>query len=207
MVNRRFRVVLATENSGKLREFQALLGAVWDLVPQSSLGVAAADETGESFLENALIKARHAAAMTGFPAVADDSGLEVDALGGAPGIHSARYAGRDATDGANNDKLLTAMEGISTLHRTARFRCVLAYVDAADDPDPLLAEGVWEGLIGLVPQGTNGFGYDSLFVDGESGQTSAQLAPIVKNERSHRGRALRELIRLLELSSSRTVLG
>jgi XTP/dITP diphosphohydrolase len=197
--------VLATGNPGKLREFRALLGQAWDLVPQSELGVPTAEESGKSFRANALIKARHASAVTGLPAIADDSGLEVDVLDGAPGVHSARYAEESgATDEANNAKLLAAMGGIAALHRTARFRCVVAYVHSAQDPNPLLAEAAWEGLIGQVPQGANGFGYDPLFVDGASGLTSAQLPAAAKNDRSHRGRAVRELRRLLELSSNRS---
>jgi len=199
------RIVLATGNSGKLREFQALLGKSWELVPQSEFGVPPADETGRSFVANALIKARHAAELTGLSAIADDSGLEVDALGGAPGVHSARYAGPNASDAENNVKLLSALADLPLLQRTARFRCVVVYIRKPDEQQPLVSEGVWEGWIGLAARGTNGFGYDSVFVDGESGLTSAQLPPSVKNARSHRGRAVRKLYRLLEQSFGRVV--
>ena len=190
-------LVLASDNPGKLAEFQALLGDDWILLPQGPLGVPPAEESGDSFIANALLKARHAARLTGLPALADDSGLEVDALGGAPGVRSARYAGEGADAEANNRKLLEALAGIADEHRTARFRCVLALVRHADDPEPLLAEGSWEGRIALVPRGAQGFGYDPLFIDAGSGRAAAELDPAEKNQRSHRGRAARGLAALL----------
>lgn len=193
----RRRVVLASGNAGKLREFQALLGDEFELVPQSEFGVGGIEETGVTFEENALLKARHAAAEAGLPAIADDSGLEVDALNGAPGVRSARYAGADGDDTANNEKLLRELEGVDGAARRARFRAVVVYVDSAGDPRPLIAEGAWEGFIARRPRGSNGFGYDPLFFDGGTQQTSAELAPGEKNRRSHRGQAVRRLRRLL----------
>jgi len=187
------RLVLASANRGKLAEFQSLLGDAWELLPQGALGVPPAEETGDSFAANALLKARHAAALTGLPALADDSGLEVDALDGAPGVRSARYAGDAADAAANNRKLLEALAGVADDRRTARFRCVLALVRMADDPDPLLVEGRWEGHIARAPRGRQGFGYDPLFIDAASGLCAAELPPAEKNRRSHRGRAAREL--------------
>lgn len=191
------RLVLASDNPGKLAEFQALLGDAWSLLPQGTLGVPPAEETGHSFTANALLKAHHAARLTGLPALADDSGLEVDALGGSPGVRSARYAGAGADAAANNRKLLEALAGIPAERRTARFRCVLALVRHAGDTEPLLAEGSWEGHIGLAPRGQRGFGYDPLFIDAETGLAAAELDPDEKNRRSHRGRAARELQALL----------
>ncbi len=193
----RRRVVLATGNRGKLRELQALLGTAYELVPQSDLGVIDIEETGTTFTENALLKARHAAATTGLPAIADDSGLEVDALDGAPGVRSARYAGVAATDADNNAKLLRALDGLPAAARTARFRSVIVYVAAADDPEPLIAEGVWAGRILDAPRGAGGFGYDPLFFDGAAGGTGAELEPAAKNRVSHRGHAARQLGALL----------
>lgn len=192
------RVVLASGNAGKLVEIQALLGDRLELVPQSELDVTSVEETGSTFAENALLKARHAAAETGLPAIADDSGLEVDALDGAPGVRSARYSGIDGDDTANNRKLLTALEGVGGAARRARFRAVVVYVENADDPRPLIAEGSWEGFIAHEARGTNGFGYDPLFFDGTAQQTSAQLAPSEKNRRSHRAGAVRRLRDLLD---------
>jgi len=191
------RVVLATGNAGKLREFQALLGDEFELLPQSEFGIAGVEETGATFEENALLKARHAAAAAGLPAIADDSGLEVDALNGAPGVRSARFAGADGDDAANNEKLLRELEGVSGAARRARFRAVVVYVDDAGDARPLIAEGAWEGFIAHQPRGANGFGYDPLFFDGSTQQTSAELAPAEKNRRSHRGQAVRRLRGLL----------
>ena len=182
------RIVFATGNAGKARELRALLGDTVELVLQGELGIEGAEETGTTFEENALLKARHAAAASGLPALADDSGIEVDALDGAPGVYSARYAGAGASDEDNLNKLLQALEGET--QRAARFRCVLAYVRSADDPDPILAAGAWEGRIAERPSGTNGFGYDPVFIDAESGRCAAELPPEVKNARSHRGRAL-----------------
>jgi XTP/dITP diphosphohydrolase len=190
-------LVLASGNPGKVREFQALLGSMWRVLPQSDFGVVPVEETGSTFLANALLKARNAAQLTGLPALADDSGLEVDALDGAPGVRSARYAGPEADDSANNARLLAALSGVPELQRTARYRCVLAWIDGPDDPDPLIAEGVWEGRILTAPKGRGGFGYDPLFLDPESGMAAAELALDVKNRRSHRGRALAQLHKLL----------
>jgi XTP/dITP diphosphohydrolase len=191
------RVVLATGNAGKVRELQALLaGRDVEVLPQSQFGVVAVEETGTTFIANALLKARHAAAHTGLPAMADDSGLEVDALGGSPGIYSARYAGAEASDADNNAKLLQALSGVPDAARTARYRCAIVFVRDAADPAPLVAEGVWEGRIGRVPRGTGGFGYDSLFLVGSSQQTAAELDLAVKNRLSHRALALQQLLSL-----------
>jgi XTP/dITP diphosphohydrolase len=189
------KVVLATGNAGKQREFAALLGPQGiELVLQSALGIVPVEETGTTFESNALLKARHAAAQAGLPALADDSGLEVDALQGRPGVYSARYAGPSANDDDNNALLRRELEGIPEASRTARYRCVLALVRAGDDPAPLLAEGSWEGRIALAPAGTRGFGYDPWFIPEGHAVTSAQLAPEVKNALSHRGKALQALV-------------
>lgn len=189
MARPRRRAVLATGNEGKRRELEHLLGSEWELITQGTLGVASVEETGVTFLENALLKARHAAAATGLPAIADDSGLEVDCLDGAPGVWSARYAGEQADDAANNEKLLAALQGIPADQRGARFRCVMVFVRGADDPEPVVADRSWEGWIGTGPKGTGGFGYDPLFIDPASGRHSAELSPAEKNARSHRGQA------------------
>jgi XTP/dITP diphosphohydrolase len=198
-------LVLATSNSGKLREFRALLEDLpFELHGLGELGVASPEETGSSFLENAMLKARHAAAAAahaGFhgaspsdaAAIADDSGLQVDALDGAPGIYSARYAGPGADDAANNRKLMSALEGIAPERRRARYRCALVFVRCASDRAPLIAEGVWEGLILDAPRGAGGFGYDPYFYLAELGATAAQLDAAEKNRRSHRGIAMRAL--------------
>ena len=188
------RLVIATANTGKLREFRALLaGLPFEPVSQASLGVLPIPETGCSFSSNALLKARHAAAATGSAAIADDSGLEVDALGGAPGIYSARYAGEDADDAANNAKLLAALAGVRGPERRARYRCALVFVEGPADHSPLTAEGVWEGFILEAPRGAGGFGYDPYFWLPELAATAAELDPAEKNRRSHRGTALRSL--------------
>lgn len=188
------KIVMATGNPGKIREIARLLdGLGVEVVAQSELGVTDADENGATFAENSLIKARHAAETTGLPAIADDSGLSVDALGGAPGVHSARYAG-DAGDEANNDKLLAALEGAGD--RGAAFHCVATYF--APGEEPLVAAGEWRGEILHARRGDGGFGYDPLFFVPECGCTSAELPAAEKNRRSHRGQALRELVRLLE---------
>jgi XTP/dITP diphosphohydrolase len=193
------RVVVATGNTGKLRELTALLaGLDFQLIAQSELGVNAVDETGSTFTDNALLKARHAAACTGLAAIADDSGLEVDALGGAPGLYSARYAGPGADDAANNAKLIAALSGTPPQHRSARYRCVLAYVRTPDDPAPLLAQGSWEGVIVDAPRGVGGFGYDPHFWLPEMQCTAAELEPEIKNRISHRGQAMRALRAALE---------
>jgi XTP/dITP diphosphohydrolase len=189
------QVVLATANAGKLRELQTLLAHEGiELLPQGQFGIAPVAETGHTFSENALLKARHAAAGARLPAIADDSGLEVDALGGCPGVRSARYAGVDADDVANNAKLLAELRGVPTAARTARYRCVLACVRNPDDSEPVICEGVWEGRIATEPAGQHGFGYDPLFLVGELGVTAAQLSPELKNSLSHRGQALRQLL-------------
>lgn len=188
------RVVLATSNAGKAKELNAMLsGLDMEIVPQSALGVPEAEETGLSFIENAILKARNAAAHAQLPAIADDSGLEVDALAGAPGIHSARYAGAGAGDQANLEKLLKAMQDVPDFGRSARFRCVIVYLKHAADPAPLVTEGVWEGSILRAPKGTNGFGYDPVFWVPEKGCSSAELPPETKNQLSHRGQALARL--------------
>lgn len=189
------QLVLATGNAGKLKELQALLADLpWEIVTQKSLGVTDADETGLSFVENAILKARHAARATGLPALADDSGLCVDILGGAPGIYSARYSGEGATDARNNAKLLQALapfRGQGPIR--ARFVCVLALLRHADDPLPLLCQAEWEGEIMEVPRGEQGFGYDPLFWVASEGMSSAELPRERKNALSHRGQALQLL--------------
>ncbi|MAF83722.1 MAG: RdgB/HAM1 family non-canonical purine NTP pyrophosphatase [Gammaproteobacteria bacterium] len=192
-----FRIILATGNLGKLRELQNLLGEQFELVPQAELKISSIEETGRTFTQNALLKARHASAESGLPAIADDSGLEVDALGGAPGIRSARYAGSEATDEENNRKLLAELGACPEVERTARFRSSIVYVRAPDDPEPFIAEGVWEGRILDAPRGTGGFGYDPLFLDESAGLTGGELDPDDKNRRSHRGQAARRLSELL----------
>jgi XTP/dITP diphosphohydrolase len=185
---------MATGNPGKIREIARLLhGLGIEIVAQSEFGVSDADETGTTFTENSLIKARHAAEATGLPAIADDSGLSVDALGGAPGVYSARYAG-DAGDESNNDKLLAALEGVE--ERGAAFHCVATYVEPAGKP--LVAHGEWRGTILHERQGDGGFGYDPLFFVPECGCSSAELPAEEKNARSHRGQALRQLAELIE---------
>jgi len=189
------RVVLASGNAGKVREFNQLLaGAHIEVVPQSSFGVPEAEETGLTFVENAILKARNAARHTGLPAVADDSGIEADALNGAPGIYSARYAGPGASDEENLYKLLAALEGLPDERRGARFQCVIAYLRHAEDPTPLICQGTWEGRILAAPRGANGFGYDPVFYVPDEGVSSAELAPETKNRLSHRGQALRKLL-------------
>jgi XTP/dITP diphosphohydrolase len=189
------RIVLATANLGKRREFAALLEPRgYQLVLQSALGIGSIEETGHSFEDNALLKARHAAAAASLPALADDSGLEVDALGGRPGVWSARYAGAQATDAENNAQLLKDLAGVPDAQRTARYRCVLALVRSGDDPRPLLAQGSWEGRIGLAPAGSGGFGYDPYFIPAGHSCTAAELSAAQKNALSHRGAALRDLV-------------
>lgn len=189
------RVVLASGNAGKVREFNQLLaGAHIEVLPQSSFGVPEAEETGLTFVENAILKARNAARHTGLPAIADDSGIEVDALNGAPGIYSARYAGAGASDEENLYKLLSALEGLPDEQRGARFQCVIAYLRHAEDPTPLICQGTWEGRILAAPRGANGFGYDPVFYVPDQGASSAELAPETKNRLSHRGQALRRLL-------------
>jgi XTP/dITP diphosphohydrolase len=194
------RVVLATGNAGKLKEIREMLaGLDLEVVSQRELGIADAEETGLSFVENALLKARHAAAAAGLPAIADDSGLEVDALDGAPGVYSARYAGPQASDADNNRKLLEALRGLPPSRRTARFQCLMVYLRHARDPVPLICQGSWEGRILEAPRGSNGFGYDPLFFVPSERCSSAELPPERKNLLSHRGQALRQLLERLRL--------
>jgi XTP/dITP diphosphohydrolase len=189
------RIVFATGNAGKVREMRAMLGDAVELVVQGELGIEEVEETGQTFTANALLKARHAAAASGLPALADDSGIEVDALDGAPGVYSARYAGADASDTDNLNKLLHDMRHHA--NRAARFRCVLAFVRSADDPEPIIAAASWEGSIANSPSGNGGFGYDPIFIDAQSGVCSAELAAAEKNARSHRGKALLVLQQML----------
>jgi XTP/dITP diphosphohydrolase len=190
------RVVLASSNAGKLREFRALLaGLDFTVIAQAELGIAAAEEPHLTFVENALAKARHAAVHSGLPALADDSGLCVAALGGAPGVHSARFSGPNADDDSNNAELLRRLQGEAD--RRAHYTCVLVAVASADDPEPLIAEARWHGAIVTQPRGAGGFGYDPLFLLPELGRTAAELPPQEKNRISHRGLAMRELARRL----------
>ena len=189
-------IVLASGNAGKIREFQAVLTQYY-LKPQSDFAVPEIEESGLTFLENSLLKARNAAQHTGLPALADDSGLVVDALNGAPGIYSARYAGDHATDQENLDKLLVNLEHVADAQRTARFVCVLAYCRYPEDPIPVIAQGIWEGTILREQRGEGGFGYDPIFYVSEMKCASAQLTPEQKNAISHRGQALADLCRLL----------
>ena len=188
------KVVLASGNAGKLRELAELLApSGLAVLPQAAFGIDTPPETGVTFRDNALLKARHAARLTGLPALADDSGIEVDALQGRPGVFSARYAGEGASDEANVRKLLAELAGVPEQARGARYQCVIALVRSGEDPNPLLATGRWEGRITLAPRGTGGFGYDPIFQPLGSARTAAQLAPAEKNAASHRGQALREL--------------
>jgi XTP/dITP diphosphohydrolase len=192
------RLVLASSNPGKLREIAELLAPLdIEVIPQARLGIGEAEEPHDTFVENALAKARHASRASGLPALADDSGLCVDALGGAPGVHSAYYAGREGgreeRDARNNAKLLASLGA----ERKAHYRCVMVLVRSAGDPEPLVAEGTWHGEIAPAPRGANGFGYDPLFLLPAQGLTAAQLAPDEKNRVSHRGRAAARLLELL----------
>jgi len=191
------KIVLASGNPGKIREIQALL-AEHPIVPQSDFSISDAEETGTTFVENAIIKARHAAKLSGLPAIADDSGLVVDALDGAPGVYSARYAGLGSSDLDNLQKLLKELEGVPEAQRSARFICVLAFMRHGADPTPVIAQGVWEGRILTRPAGSNGFGYDPVFWVPTHQCASAELAPEVKNALSHRGQALRNLTAMLK---------
>lgn len=187
------KLILASSNAGKLAELRDLLGDAFALHAQSEFEIADADETGLSFVENAILKARHAARATGLPALGDDSGLCVDALDGAPGLYSARYAGTQGDSSANIDKLLRDLDGVEDPNRSARFVCVLALVRHANDPQPLIAEGMWEGRILLARHGSNGFGYDPVFFSPAHGCSAAELDAAVKNRDSHRGIALARL--------------
>lgn len=192
------RIVLASNNLGKLREIEAIAEGAIELVAQSDFNVPAVDETGLSFVENAILKARHAAHHTGLPALADDSGLEVEALNGAPGIHSARYAGPAASDAQNVEKLLQALGDTSEHQRRARFQCVMVYLRHAHDATPLISHGAWEGRILFKPQGDFGFGYDPIFYVPSHRCAAAELLPAIKNQLSHRAKALRQLASLLK---------
>ncbi len=186
------KLVLASGNAGKLAELRDLLaGSGVELIAQSELGIGDAEETGSTFVENAILKARHAARASGMAALADDSGLCVDALGGAPGLYSARYAGVHGDNAANNAKLLRELEGVPDAQRAAHFTCVLALLRRADDPDPIIATGRWPGRVLHAPRGEHGFGYDPVFLpDDGGGLGSAELEPALKNRISHRGQAL-----------------
>ena len=187
-------LVAATGNPGKLAEIERLLaGFGWEVVAQSALGVEPPPEDGLTFVENAIIKARHAAECTGRPALADDSGIVVDALGGAPGVHSARYAGEKRNDTANNEKLIRALAGVPAQRRGVRFECVVVWMRDPLDPVPLIARGTWSGRVLEAPRGAGGFGYDPLFLDLETGHSAAELEPARKDTLSHRGQALRAL--------------
>ena len=193
------KIILASGNAGKLREFQQLLADCgFDVIPQSAYQIDNADETGLTFVENAIIKARHACQHTGLPAIADDSGLEVDALNGRPGIYSARYAGTQASDSANNTKLLQELNDVMEDQRTARYHCVLAFMQHAEDPTPILCHGVWEGRILSTPRGEGGFGYDPLFFVPTHNCAAAELDKAEKNRISHRGIAMAQLLATLK---------
>jgi len=191
-------LVLASSNPGKVREInQMLAGLDLSVVPQSDFKVVDAEETGLTFIENALLKARNATRHTGLPAIADDSGIEVDYLNGAPGIYSARYAGKNASDEQNLRRLLDDLVGIPEAERTARFQCLMVYLRHEFDPTPIICQGTWEGRILLEARGANGFGYDPIFFVPTHNCSSAELPPEVKNKLSHRGQALRKLVEAL----------
>ena len=186
------RVVIATGNAHKFKEFEQLLDGVFQLVSSSEYGVPSPDEDGLTFIENALIKARHTAEATGLPTLADDSGIVVPALDGAPGIYSARYAGTGSSDADNREKLLAAMNGMQ--NRAAYFHATIVFVRSASDPDPLVGQGRWQGRIAHAAKGEQGFGYDPIFIDEHSGLHAAELSDMAKNRRSHRGLAIASLI-------------
>ena len=199
------KVVLASDNPGKLVELTSLLADTgFVCVSQGEFGVSSAEETGSTFVENALLKARHAAASTGLCAIADDSGLAVDHLKGAPGVHSARYSGVDATDEENREFLLTALAGVPADQRTAQFHSVVVYLRHAKDPIPIICHGHWSGTIALKPRGSGGFGYDSLFLADGCSQTAAELTADKKNSLSHRAQALVSLVGALKSQEPRT---
>jgi len=196
------KIVLASNNKGKVREIgQMLTDFDAQVLPQSEFNIIEVEETGLTFVENAILKARYAAQHSGLPAIADDSGLEVDALNGAPGIYSARFAGKDATDEQNLQKLLAELQDIPQDERTARFQCLMVYMRHAADPTPLICQGTWEGRITFEPQGEKGFGYDPVFFVPDKNCTSAQLPADVKNQLSHRAKALNALVNQLSAHS------
>lgn len=191
------RLILASNNAGKLKEFAQLLAPIgFELHPQGEFDVPEAEEPFGTFVENALAKARHAARLTGLPALADDSGVCVNALGGAPGVYSARFAGEPKSDARNNAKLVAELANHAD--KSAYYYCVLVYVRHVDDPQPVIADGIWRGEIIDTPRGGNGFGYDPYFLIPSLGQTTAELDPAVKNAHSHRGQALRALVEKLK---------
>ena len=193
------RAVLASANPGKLREFAELLAPLAvRLIPQAELGIRPATETGSTFLENALLKARHAAHHARLPALADDSGIEVDALGGRPGVWSARFAGEGSSDEQNLRRLLAELHDVPDGFRQARYQCVIVWVRAPSDPAPVIAQGAWEGSIAHTPRGRGGFGYDPVFLPAGEHRTAAELSSIEKNVLSHRGKALRALVAMLD---------
>ena len=197
-MNKMTRIVLASGNAGKVREINKLFaGSGIEVVPQSEFNVPEIPETGTTFVENAIIKARHAAECTGLPAISDDSGIEVDALDSRPGVYSARYAGEGASDQDNNDQMLKELEGVAEAERTARYQCIIVFMRSHTDPVPIITQGSWEGRILEAPQGDGGFGYDPVFIEPELGVSSAELTPEEKNQRSHRGKALAELSKIL----------
>ncbi len=193
------KIIFASSNAGKIREMQSMLEPFhYEIIPQAQLGIYDVEETGLTFVENALLKARNACLCSGKPAIGDDSGLVVNALDGAPGIYSARYAGKHGDFRANIEKLLKELEDVPTEHRQAHFHCTLVYLEHADDPAPLICEGAWHGMILNAPTGHHGFGYDPVFYDVKEKSSAAELSPEIKNQISHRGQALRILMAQLE---------
>jgi len=194
------KIVLASGNAGKLKEFSELLsGLDMDVIPQSHFKLSEAEETGLTFVENAIIKARHACLHTGLPAIADDSGIEVDALNGGPGIYSARYSGLGASDQQNLDALLAALKDSPDLQRSARYQCVIVYLRHAEDPTPIICQASWEGKILMAPIGKGGFGYDPIFWVEESNCSAAELTAQQKHAVSHRGKAIRQFLNQFQL--------
>jgi len=196
------KIVIASNNKGKVREISQMISEQrfdlnFEIVPQSDFNVIDVEETGLTFVENAILKARHAAMVTGLPTIADDSGIEVDYLNGAPGIYSARFSGEDASDKENLEKLLFELKDVPPEKRTARFQCIMVFMQHADDPTPFIAQGTWEGIITESPLGDNGFGYDPIFYVPDHNCTSAQLPADTKNNLSHRGQALKKLIQFI----------
>jgi XTP/dITP diphosphohydrolase len=192
------RIVLASNNAGKVREINQLLeNSGIEVLPQAQFDIEDAVEDGLTFVENAIIKARHATKLSGLPAIADDSGIEVDALNGAPGIYSARFAGEGSSDEENLFKLLKELQNVPEEQRSARFQCLMVYMRHAEDPTPIICQGTWEGRILTAPQGENGFGYDPVFFVPEEGCSSAELDAATKNSLSHRGKALQQLVKRL----------